>query len=104
MAKAVKIEVIEGDKTIKGTRVVTGYLKINDLVDKQKVDIHDPTKGNLGDKKAGYQRLPEQSRIKRLFSFLSNKKVDLITGLVCSLRDFSSEQLKLESEETGFEH
>ena len=97
MAKAVKIDVIEGDKTIKGTRIVTGYLKINDLVDKQKVDIHDPTKGNLGDKKAGYQRLPEQSRIKSLFSFLSNKKVDLITGLVCSLRDFSSEQLKLES-------
>ena len=93
MAKAIKVNVIEGNETNKGTRIVAGFMKVSDLIAKETVDVHEPTKGDMGDEGTGYQRLFEKARVNKLLSFLKAKKVDLITGVVCAIRDFTPSQL-----------
>jgi len=82
----IKIPVLLGEKSVKGTQLATFVIKAKDLISGYKIDRFEPSKGEMGTEKAGYQRNAEPKRVEALANNLQNDRVDLSTAHIVNIR------------------
>ena len=82
----IKIPVLLGEKSVKGTQLGTFVIRAEDLISGFKIDRFDGTKGEMGTEKAGYQRNAEPKRVEALANSLQNDRVDLSTAHIVNIR------------------
>ena len=80
-----KIQLIEGPISHKGTQTAVSVITVKQLSEVFKVDIYDPAVGRIGTS-AGYQRSPKPNRIKSLVERLKQGYV-VATAILVNVRD-----------------
>ena len=82
----IKIPVLLGEKSIRGTQLATGVIRVKDLIDNYSIDTYDRSKGEMGTKEGGYQREASKVRVNKIAQSLTSNKIDLPTAIIVNIR------------------
>jgi len=92
------IKVAEGQPLRSGVRTITGSMELRHLIPDGYIVPHRDTRT-----KDGYQRLPQDSRIRDLARALDKRRVDLPTAILLNLRDVNPSDVLVEDEVGGLQ-
>ncbi len=90
----IEIPILLGEKTVNGSQLAVGTVRISDLINKYEIHTYNRDKGEMGTKAGGYQREASQYRVKAIAKSLISEKIDIPTAIICNIRDFDKSDLK----------
>ncbi len=83
----IKIPVLLGEKSVKGTQLATGIIRVRDLIENYAIDTYDRLRGEMGTVEGGYQREASKVRVNKIAQSLLSNKIDIPTAIIVNIRE-----------------